>query len=291
MLRALTASAQGCVVRICLAVALLISSAPALRAANSTSHVQNPVVSFTTPGLKQVTLQACNAGSCTSVTKNVTVLNPMPLVTEASVAPVIAEAGQLVFLTGAGTGKPPLAFTWQVAPIGGAPFASLPGASLWWNTAGVPSGVYTATLRIQNSAGSVASLPLPITLAPATPLDFYTIHPCRIYDSRLWPGPLPSAVTRFIQGTILCGIPVGARALAANVTVIAPTNAGYVTLYPGNYPQPITTTVNFTAGITRSNHLVLPLATTGAGTLAALASIAGNGSTHLVIDVSGYYAP
>jgi len=288
MSRALNASAQSRSARSYLAGALLILSAPALWA--GTSSQQNPKAVFTTHGLKPVTLEVCNGPSCTTVTKYVEVLNPMPLPLTAIVAPTTAEVGQLVFLTGTGSGKPPLSYSWLVS-AGGPPFLGLPGATTWWNTAGMPVGGYLLSLRIQNSVGTVTSLPVYLALQPASPLDFHTVTPCRLYDSRQGPGPLTSAVARIIQGTGACGVPSGARALAANVTVISPTNTGYATFYPGNYPQPSTTTVSFSAGNTRANHSILPLATSGEGTLAALASIAGNGSTHLVIDVSGYYTP
>jgi PKD repeat protein len=290
MTRALSASAQGCLSGFCLAGALLFVSAPALQAGSSTSTLQNPVAIFSTPGLKQVTLQSCNAGACTSIIKNVTVLDPMPVPLSAIVTPTPAEVGQLVFLTGSGTGKPPLSYSWLVS-AGGAPFLGLPGATTWWNTAGMPAGGYLLSLQIQNSVGAVTSLPVYLPLSPPTPLDFSTVTPCRIYDTRLAAVPLLSAVTRIIPGTGSCGIPTNARALAANVTVVGATGSGYVTFYPGNYPQPSTTTVSFSAGDTRSNQTTLPLATTGEGTLAALASIAGTGNVQLVIDVSGYYAP
>lgn len=288
MLRALHAFAEGCPLRICLSGALLLLIAPAVQA--GTSNQQNPVVTFTTPGIKQVTLQVCNADGCSSVTKNVTVLDPQPAVTSASVAPPAPEAGQLVLLTGSGTGKPPLTFTWRVALLG-IPLLDLPGPSVWWNTVGLSSGLYTVSLQIQNSAGTATSSPLSLTMAPAAALDFYTIQPCRIFDSRLIPAPLLSGVARIIPVTGVCGIPAGARAVSANVTVITPTGAGFATLYPGNYPQPSASTVNFAAGSIRANHEVLPLSTDGAGTLAALTSIAGNGSLHMAIDVSGYFSP
>jgi PKD repeat protein len=251
------------------------------------------VVTFATPGIKQVTLQVCNAGGCSPVvTKSVTVLDPTPVVTAASFAPLLPQAGQLVFLTGAGTGKPPLAFNWQVVPAGGSPFAGPTGTSVWWNTSGLAPGAYVVTLQLQNSVATVPSLPLAITLAPAAALDFYTVDPCRIYDSRfMLEGPLASGVARVVQGAGACEIPAGARALAANVTVISPTGAGNVSLYPGNYPQPVASTLNFMPGVTRSNQAFLPLATDGAGTLTALTSIAGSGNAHVVIDVSGYFAP
>jgi len=271
-----------------LAGTLLLAAAPVWA---GSSAQQNPVVSFSTPGSKQVTLQVCNAAGCTSVTKTLTLLDPKPAVSSASFAPLAPEAGQLVFLTGAGTGKPPLTTTWKATPVGGAPLVSLPGQTLWWNTVGVPPGAYTLSFEIQNGAGTAVAQ-LPITLAPAAPLDFYTVAPCRIYDSRLGVVPLLSGVAQVIQGTGICGIPAAARALAANVTVIGPTDGGYATFYPGNYPQPVTSTLNFAAGTIRSNNAVLPLATNGAGTLTALLSIAGaNGNANLAIDVNGYFLP
>lgn len=292
MTRAFQAVAQGRLARLGLAGALVLSlSAPAAWA--GTSIQKDPTATFTTPGTKLVTLQVCNHIGCNSVTQTVTVLDPKPAVTSSWAAPVLPQAGQLVFLTGGGTGKPPLGFTWQITPAGGgSPVASFTGATVWWNTAGVPPGAYTLSFQINNSAGSAVSQ-LPLTLAPADALDFYTIEPCRLYDSRLGIVPVLSGVARTvvaIGGN--CGIPVGARALAANVTVINPTGAGYATLYPGNYPQPSVSMVNFQAGVTRTNNTILPLATDGAGTLTALLSIGGtNASANLTIDVSGYYMP
>jgi len=263
--------------------ALLLIPAPAVWAGTSTQ--QSPAMTFSTAGSREVTLQACNALGCSSVTKTVTLLDPKPAVSTASFAPLLPEAGQMVRLTAAGTGKPPLAYSWQAAQ------ASLSGTTVWWNTAGLPAGAYSVSLQIQNGSGT-ATLPLPIILAPAAALDFYTVTPCRIYDSRLSLVPPQSGVALVIQATGACGIPAGARALAANVTVIAPTGGGYATFYPGNYPQPVASTVNFAVNGTRSNNATLPLATDGTGSLIALLSIAGaNGWSDLTVDVSGYYMP
>jgi len=272
-----------------LAGALLLAAAP-LWAGASTQ--KNPAVTFSTAGTKEVTLQVCNPAGCSSVTKTLTVLDPRPVVSSASFAPLAPEAGQLVFLTGAGTGKPPLNMTWNPTPVGGSPLASLSGQTLWWNTAGVPPGAYTLRFEIQNGSGTAVAQ-LPIILAPAAPLDFYTVAPCRIYDSRLGVVPLFSGIAKVIQATGgACGIPAAARALAVNVTIIDPSGLGNASFYPGNYPQPVASTINFTAGTTRSNNAILPLATDGSGTLTTLFSIAGtNGNANLAVDVSGYFAP
>lgn len=288
MKRALSAGTQGRGTGMGLAVALLFTAAP-LWAASST--LQNPVVTFSAAGSKTVQLEVCNTNGCTQETQTITVIDPRPAVTAASFGPTAPtpEAGQLVFLTGAGTGKPPLAFSWTATPAGGAPLPVLSGQSLWWNTVGVPPGDYTLTFQVTNASGT-ATAQLPITLAPPTALDFYTIAPCRLYDSRLGIVPLLSGVAKVIQATgDTCGIPAGARAVAVNVTIIDPTGLGNASFYPGNYPQPVASTVNFLGGTTRCNNAILPLATDGAGTLTTLLFVAGGGSANLAVDVSGYF--
>jgi hypothetical protein len=51
-------------------------------------------------------------------------------------------------------------------------------------------------------------------------------------------------------------------------------------------PTPSTSNVNFSAGQTRANNAMLGLAT---GQVDARATVAGGGTVHLVLDVSGYY--
>jgi hypothetical protein len=83
-----------------------------------------------------------------------------------------------------------------------------------------------------------------------------------------------------------CGIPPSARAVAFNVTVTQPTAQGHITLYPAGTPVPLTSTLNYRAGQTRANNAITPL---GAG--GALAAVSGQsaGTTHFIIDVTGYF--
>jgi hypothetical protein len=271
-----------------LAALLCLGAAPAARAATST--LQNPVTVFTTPGSKQVSLTVCNGGLCTTKTSTVVVLDPMPAVTGAGISTVTAEVGQLVRLNGTGTGRPPLTFTWHVAPLLGTA-VTVPGATAWWDTTGLTPGIYTAGLTISNVDGAATSLPLTVALLPAAVNDFYTVTPCRVFDSRSG-APLASGSTTVINVAAAgCGIPSYARAVAGNLTVVGPDNQGFVTLYPGNYPLPITSTINYAGGAVRANSVVSPMATDGSGTLALFATVAGGGSVHAVLDVSGYFAP
>lgn len=258
--------------------------------AQTTSAAQNPSHQFLTPGQHQVTQTVCNQTACDTVSKMVTVLDPRPSVTSAAGMPVV-EVGQLVPLSGAGKGKPPLSYSWQVLQ-GTSVVRELFGTRPFWDTAGLEPGAYTAVLTIRNAHGTAESLPVPIALGPSQPSDFYTMTPCRVLDTRTG-APLASGALRTIDvaRTAACGIPAEARAVAANVTVVSPTGQGYVTLFPGNYPRPVTSTVNFNAGVVRANSAILPLATDGSGTISAFTSVAGSGSVDLIVDISGYFLP
>jgi hypothetical protein len=133
--------------------------------------------------------------------------------------------------------------------------------------------------------------------AAVGPLDFYTLPPCRLLDTRQAYGatggpalplgvPQPPGVPRVMVATGLCGIPAGAKALSVNVTVINPPGAGYVVLFAGNGDPTTTSTVTYGAGQTRSNNTVVPLATSGSGALGIQSSTAG---VHVAVDVMGYF--
>lgn len=269
-----------------LAAALSLPVALAAQPASSTSA--SPQVTFSTPGEKQVTLQVCNGAECASITRTVVVLDPTPVITSATAALAVVEEGQLLGLAGAGRGKPPLAFTWE-ALLGAAPVGSLAGPSGFLSTTGLAPGVYTLRLRLQNPVGTALSAPIAVTVLPNKPLDFYTVTPCRVIDTRSSSALVSGAALLVDVVGSGCGVPAGARAIAANVTVIGPTGGGHLTLYPGNFPQPEVSTVNFSAGQVRANHAVLPLATDGTGRLAAGAVMAPTGAVHFILDVSGYF--
>jgi hypothetical protein len=265
--------------------------APGVAQAQATSTQANPTYTFSTPGEKQVTLTVCKYGGqqCSTVVKTVTVLDPKPAVVSKSASPAAVEEGQMVRLTGSATGQPPLSYSWRVS-LAGIPLIDLPGAAVWWNTGSLLPGLYTLTFRAQNASGT-ATADLPLSLGANQPSAFYTLTPCRVFDSRSSTPFLSGAAARTIAVTGgPCGIPSGARAVVGNVTAVAPSGTGHATLYPANYPAQ-GTNINFNTGTTRSNHAVLQLATDGSGTLLAAAAVANGGSVHLLVDVTGYFAP
>jgi hypothetical protein len=240
-----------------------------------------------------VTLEVCNEAGCTTRTKTITVLDPTPRILDAQAAPGVSEIGQLVHLVGSGSGMPPLTFTWRI--VSGGTTRTLTGPEVWWDTRGEAPGTYVVTLEIGNPVAPgvvpAATLlqPLEVTLVPETDAEFHTVAPCRVVDTR--PAALVGGERRDFSFGGACGVPPEARAVAANVTAVAVGGGGYVTLFPGNYPMPSTSVVNFSAGQVRANFAVLPLATDGSGLLSAVATVTGGGTVDLVIDVAGYFLP
>ena len=255
-------------------------------AAVGTSTVPNPTVVFATPGSKQVGLTACNLAGCNSLSQPVLVLDPFPAVISASATGLTAEVGQLVELVGTGRGKPPLTYTWQVIPAA-APTVNLPGATAWWDTTGYPAGSYQVKMTVANSLGTAISAISTVILLPAQASNFYTVAPCRAYDSRSTTA-LGSGLVRTISVTS-CGIPADARSVAGNLTVVSPTGPGAIALFPGNYPVPGTTTINFAVNAVRANSVVMTMASDGTGTLNLFASLSNSGNLQVIFDVSGYF--
>jgi hypothetical protein len=129
-------------------------------------------------------------------------------------------------------------------------------------------------------------------------LDFYTLAPCRIVDTRNTNGPLGGPVMSAGQVRSFpvlsqasgCGIPVTARALSVNVTVVPVSGAGFARLFPGDAAPPPTSTVNFPASVVRANNGVFGLSRSGDGSLAVLVNAGGGtGQAHVLIDVNGYF--
>ncbi|MEA2694136.1 MAG: hypothetical protein QOJ16_3523 [Acidobacteriota bacterium] len=125
--------------------------------------------------------------------------------------------------------------------------------------------------------------------------NFFTVSQCRAVDTRnpngpLGGPPLSAGVSRTFLVGPACGVPAGAKAVSVNVTVIGPTAGGNLQFSPGGCTTPpLTSTINFSGGQTRSNNAILPLAADGSGGLTARATVLANGSVHVIIDVNGFF--
>jgi uncharacterized repeat protein (TIGR01451 family) len=124
-------------------------------------------------------------------------------------------------------------------------------------------------------------------------LNYYPLTPCRIVDTRRAFGPYggPSlaagADRTFVFGG-QCNIPPTAFAVALNAVAVQPDAPGFLTFFPGETAQPLTSTVNYNVGNTRAANAIIPL-----GAFQDITVHCGQqtGKLDLVIDVSGYFAP
>ncbi|MBI2703788.1 MAG: M23 family metallopeptidase [Actinobacteria bacterium] len=112
----------------------------------------------------------------------------------------------------------------------------------------------------------------------------------RIVDSRFGIGgpaaPWSAGETRDVQVTQVGGVPAtGVTAVVLNVTVDGPTAASHVTAWPAGQGMPVASNLNFVAGQTVPNLVVVKV---GAGGKVSLFNNVG--STHMIADVVGYYS-
>jgi Subtilase family len=122
-----------------------------------------------------------------------------------------------------------------------------------------------------------------LTTMPA--VDFYTVSPCRVVDTRETGGALSCGIERAITMGGACGVPTGTKAVSVNVTVTAPSATGNLKLYAAGAPAPSASTLNYVGGQTRANNAVAPLNTSGQ--TAVLCS--PTGTAHVIVDVNGYF--
>jgi hypothetical protein len=121
------------------------------------------------------------------------------------------------------------------------------------------------------------------------PLDYYTLTPCRLFDTRQT-AHLANGSVRTFAGAGLCAIPPAARAISINLSATAATGNGYVAVYPADAAAPVTSSLNFLMSLTRSNNAIVPLARNGTGTIAVRSVVEGSpGLVDLIVDVNGYF--
>ncbi|HEY2232629.1 MAG TPA: hypothetical protein VGK01_04055, partial [Candidatus Angelobacter sp.] len=81
-----------------------------------------------------------------------------------------------------------------------------------------------------------------------------------------------------------CGAPAAAQSYVLNATVVPPAPFGFLTLWPQGTTRPLVSTLNAVDGAITSNMAIVP-------TTNGLISGFGSQSVHLILDMSGYFAP
>jgi PKD repeat protein len=140
-------------------VGLLLLAAPLL---GESSTAQNPTVTFSSPGTKQVSLQACNASGCNTLVRQVVVLNPMPQILGIASVPPVVLTSQIVVLSAQTAGRPPLTHRWIITGTSGN--LTLTGNPVNWSPANPGIGVYLIRLEVENADGLASSLPINVNV-------------------------------------------------------------------------------------------------------------------------------
>ncbi|WP_063831260.1 PKD domain-containing protein [Streptomyces sp. NRRL F-2664] len=116
------------------------------------------------------------------------------------------------------------------------------------------------------------------------------VTPSRFVDTRegvgTVRGQLGGRKTFSTQISGLRGVPQGISAVALNVTVTNPREAGHLSVFPGGGATPTASNLNFTAGQTIANSVIVPVGQDGKISVF-------NGAwagTDVVVDVVGYYS-
>lgn len=122
------------------------------------------------------------------------------------------------------------------------------------------------------------------------PLRFFPITPCRLADTRQAGGPIAGNTTRNFTVQGVCGIPVNAKAVALNATIIGPGTDGYLTLYPSGIAKPLAASMTFKAGEPAlGNGAIVAVATSTPDLAAFVFQGTGAASAHLALDATGYF--
>ena len=121
----------------------------------------------------------------------------------------------------------------------------------------------------------------------ASPLDFYTVLPCRVVDTRP-SSPLLNGQRRTFPVAGTCGVPAEARAVAVNVTAVTPSGSGNLVAWPAGSPKPNTSNLNYSPGLNRSNNSIVELGSGGQIDVEGQ-TFGDNGQVHFLLDVVGYF--
>ena len=153
---------------------------------------------------------------------------------------------------------------------------------------GTLSAVYMA------GVGTATHLVLDVTgyyMADLNGTRFYPLAPDRVLDTRYGiglDGTFKANTARTLTVAARVGVPADAVAVTGNLTVTGQTQGGFVSMTQATTNAPTTSTLNFPKGDTRANGVTGPLS--GSGTVGLVERAGTGASTHLILDITGYFS-
>ncbi len=121
---------------------------------------------------------------------------------------------------------------------------------------------YSGDSNYSGSSGTESQIVNPVP----SPVQFATLTPCRVVDTRNPNGPFggPPITGHSFRSFPLaqsgnpCGIPATAVAYSLNVTVVPGPSLGYLTIWPAGEGQPVVSTMNSPDGRVKANAAIIP---------------------------------
>jgi len=118
-------------------------------------------------------------------------------------------------------------------------------------------------------------------------LSLFNLSPCRVVDTRNPNNtgpPLNGQLDVNVHGSS-CAPPPASQAYVFTATVVPqPSGLGFLTLWPQGGPRPLASTLNALDAAVTSNMAIVP---TTNGSVSAFTS----NPSHVILDISGYFAP
>jgi len=177
---------------------------------------------------------------------------------------------------------------------GGGAIATWNGTSSAGNAAGPGSyrltltGTYGATTLVPYTANvTVTGSQNPPTVAPVAltgDLGFVPMTPTRVLDTRPSAASLGAASRVDVTVAGVSGIPADAKAVALTVTAVNSSTITHIRAWPAGQTMPNASVLNTDPGRTTAGSLVVGVG--GEGKVSLWNNL---GSTHLLVDVTGYY--
>jgi streptogramin lyase len=124
-------------------------------------------------------------------------------------------------------------------------------------------------------------------------LNFYTLNPCRVVDTRNASGPFggpavsAGATSAYPLALGSCKLPVFpvAQSYSLNMTVIPQGPLGYLTTWASGLTQPVVSTLDAPEGQVLANGAIVP-----AGLFGSI-NVFATDATQVIIDTSGFFGP
>jgi len=126
------------------------------------------------------------------------------------------------------------------------------------------------------------------SLDPPPPPPPVSLPACSLLDTRRRAERpvLASNVRRAVQVHGRCGVPATAKQVLAKVTVLNPSDKGNLRFYPGDATATPSGILRFQRRTNRTESFTLPVGADGR--IAILPFVAGKGTVHATVEVSGY---